>query len=163
MALNYTPGNGVDESRVVPYREQKSISTEQTFETDTIDISFIHKELVRMAEKVAFELRSKNRLTGCISIKIRYNDFQTEQMQASISYTNSDHVLLLKAKELFNKLYHRRQLIRLIGIRFTDLIQGTYQINLFSDTQEIIRLYQAIDSIKKQYGERYIIRAAGFC
>ncbi len=154
--------NGIDESPVVPYREQQSISTEQTFESDTIDISFIYRELVRMTEKIAFELRSKNKLTGCISVKIRYSDFQIEQKQESIPYTNSDHVLLIKAKELFNKLFQRRQLIRLIGIRFIDLIQGTYQINLFIDTQESIRLYQAIDSVKKQYGESYLVRAAGY-
>jgi DNA polymerase-4 len=153
--------NGIDESPVIPYREQKSISTEQTFETDTIDTAFLHKQLARMTEKIAFELRSQNRLTGCISVKIRYSDFQTEQKQMSIDYTAADHELLKKAKELFNFLYTRRQLIRLIGIRFTDLIPGTYQINLFNDTQEMIKLYQAIDSIKKQYGEKYVVRAIG--
>jgi DNA polymerase-4 len=153
--------NGIDESPVVPYREQQSISTEQTFETDTIDATFLYKQLVRMTEKIAFELRSKNKLTGCISVKIRYSDFQTEQKQSSINYTAADQDLLLEAKELFDKLYTRRQLIRLIGIRFSDLIPGTYQINLFNDTQEIIKLYQAIDSVKKQYGEKYLIRATG--
>lgn len=153
--------NGIDESPVVPYREQHSISTEQTFETDTIDTKFLHKQLVRMTEKIAFELRSKNKLTGCISIKVKYSDFQTEQKQASINYTSADHELIEKARELFNNLYSRRQLIRLIGVRFSDLIQGTYQINLFTDTQEEIRLYQAIDSIKKQYGEKFVIHAAG--
>jgi DNA polymerase-4 len=151
--------NGIDESPVVPYREQKSISTEQTFETDTIDTTFLHQQLARMTEKIAFELRSQNRLTGCISVKIRYSDFQTEQKQMAIEYTAADDELLKKAKDLFNSLYTRRQLIRLIGIRFTDLIPGTYQINLFNDTQEMIKLYQAIDSIKKQYGEKYVIRA----
>jgi DNA polymerase-4 len=74
----------------------------------------------------------------------------------SIEYTATDHELLKKAKELFNSLYTRRQLIRLIGIRFTDLIPRTYQINPFNDTQEMIKLYQAFDSIKKQYGEKYV-------
>ena len=153
--------NGIDESPVVPYREQKSISTEQTFETDTIDTAFMYTQLVRMTEKIAFELRSQNKLTGCISVKIRYSDFQTEQKQASINYTAADHDLLQKAKELFDKLYTKRQLIRLIGIRFTDLIAGTYQIHLFNNTQEQIKLYQAIDSVKKQYGEKFLIRARG--
>jgi DNA polymerase-4 len=153
--------NGIDESPVVPYREQQSISTEQTFETDTIDTNFMYKQLVRMTEKIAFELRSKNKLTGCISVKIRYSDFQTEQKQTSINYSSADHELIQKAKELFNKLYTRRQLIRLIGIRFSDLIPGTYQINLFNDTQEQIKLYQAIDSVKKQYGEKFLMRAIG--
>jgi DNA polymerase IV len=154
--------NGIDESPVVPYREQKSISTEETFQTDTIDMRFINAELVRMTEKIAYELRSQNKLTGCISVKLRYSDFQTEQMQSSIPYTASDHILLKKAKELFAKLYSKRQLIRLIGVRFTDLITGTHQVNLFDDTEECIHLYQAIDSVKKQFGEQYLIRAAGF-
>lgn len=154
--------NGIDETPVIPFREQQSVSTEQTFDSDTIDMVFLHKELVRMTEKIAFELRSKNKLTGCVAVKIRYSDFQTEQKQASIYYTAADHVLLKKVKELFDKLYNRRQLIRLIGVRFTDLIAGTYQINLFDDTQETIRLYQAIDSVKKQYGESYLIRAGGY-
>ncbi len=153
--------NGIDESPVIPYREQKSISTEETFQSDTIDMQFIQKELVRMTEKIAFELRSQQRLTGCVTVKIRYSDFQTETRQSSIAYTSADHVLLQKVKELFEELYKRRQLIRLIGVRFTDLIQGTYQVSLFDDTQEMIALYQAIDSVKKQFGEKFLIRAAG--
>ncbi len=153
--------NGVDESPVIPYREQQSISTEETFETDTIDHLFLHRTLARMTQKLAYELRSKNKLTGCISLKIRYSDFQTEQKQLSINYTAVDHELLQKIKLLFTQLFVRRQLIRLIGIRFSDLVSGTYQINLFNDTQEMIRLYQAIDSIKKQYGEKYVFRAVG--
>jgi DNA polymerase IV len=153
--------NGIDESPVIPYREQKSISTEETFEADTIDMRFFHAELVRMTEKIAFELRSQNKLTGCISVKLRYSDFQTEQKQCSIPYNSSDHVLIQKVKDLFDKLYTKRQLIRLIGVRFTDLVAGTYQVNLFEDTQEFIQLYQAIDSVKKQFGEQALMRAAG--
>ncbi len=154
--------NGIDESPVVPYREQKSISTEQTFDTDTIDTLFLHQQLARMTQKISYELRSQNRLTGCISVKIRYSDFKTEQKQSAIEYTASDQVLIKRVKELFEKLYTRRQLIRLVGIRFTDLIAGTYQINLFEDTREMIQLYQAIDSVKKQYGEKYLISAGGY-
>jgi DNA polymerase-4 len=153
--------NGIDESPVVPYREQKSISTERTFQTDTIDPRFLSKELTRMTEKIAFELRSLNRLTGCITVKIRYSDFVTETKQEAISYTAQDHLLLKKVKELFTKLYTKRQLIRLVGVRFTDLIPGVYQPDLYEDTQEFLRLYQAIDSVKKQYGENYLIRASG--
>lgn len=153
--------NGVDESPVVPFREQKSISTEHTFDTDTIDIKFLQQELVRMTESIAFELRSQDKLTGCVTVKIRYSDFVTETKQESITYTAQDHVLIKVVRELFTKLFERRQLIRLIGVRFTDLIPGIYQPNLFDDTEELINLYRAIDSVKKQYGENYLIRAAG--
>lgn len=153
--------NGIDTSPVVPYREQKSISTEKTFQTDTIDLRFLHAELTRMTEHIAFELRSQNKLAGCITIKIRYSDFVTETKQETIAYTAQDHLLIKKAKELFKSLYNRRQLVRLIGIRFTDLVAGVYQPDMFNDSQELIKLYQAIDSVKKQYGEDYVIRASG--
>jgi DNA polymerase-4 len=153
--------NGIDETPVVPYHEQKSISTEHTFQQDTIDIEFLNSELVRMTEKIAFELRNQNKLTGCVTVKLRYSNFETYTKQLSIPYTNADHILLKTAKDLFKKLYERRMLIRLIGIRFTDLIPGNYQISLFDDTQELIKLYQAIDSVKSRYGESFLIRASG--
>jgi DNA polymerase-4 len=153
--------NGIDESPVVPFHEQKSISTENTFQQDSTDLSFLHAELTRMTEKIAFQLRCDNRLAGCISVKIRYTDFETHHIQKTIPASNQDHILLKTVKELFGKLYTRRVLIRLIGIRFTNLLPGNYQINLFDDTQEKVKMYQAIDSIKKQFGEKYLIKAAG--
>jgi len=153
--------NGIDESPVVPFHEQKSISTENTFQQDTTDLTFLHAELSRMTEKIAFQLRCDNRLTSCISVKIRYTDFENHSLQKTIPASNQDHTLLATVRELFTKLYTRRVLIRLIGIRFTNLLPGNYQINLFDDTQEKIRMYQQIDSIKKQFGEKYLVKAAG--
>lgn len=153
--------NGIDESPVIPFHEQKSMSTENTFDQDTIDMRYLHGELVRMTERLVFDLRKQNKLTGCVTVKLRYSNFETYTKQLTIPYTNSDHVLLNTASDLFKKLYERRVLIRLIGIRFTNLIPGNYQIRLFEDTQENIRLYQAIDSVKKRYGERLLMRAAG--
>ncbi len=112
-----------------------------------------------MTEQIAFELRQSNKLTGCVTVKIRYSDFQTVTKQVVISYTSSDHILLQTAKELFGKLYDRRLLVRLIGVRFSHLIPGNYQINLFDDTQQAIQLYQAIDRIKNKYGETKLIRS----
>ncbi|MBC7830209.1 MAG: DNA polymerase IV [Chitinophagaceae bacterium] len=153
--------NGIDESPVIPYHEQQSISTENTFQADTIDINFLHAELVRMTEKIAFQLREQNRLTGCVTVKLRYSNFETYTKQITIPYTNADHIILKTAKELFDKLYERRLLIRLIGVRFTHLIPGNYQINIFDDTEQMINLYQAIDSVKKRFGEGLLIRAVG--
>lgn len=152
---------GIDETPVMPYHEQQSISTEHTFQQDTIDTAFLHSELVRMTEKIAFELRQQNKLTGCVAVKLRYSNFDTEMKQRSIPYSNADHVLLRTAQELFDQLYTRRMLVRLVGIRFTSLIPGNHQISLFEDTQEMIKLYQAIDSVKKKYGEGKLVRAVG--
>ncbi|MCG7855607.1 DNA polymerase IV [Flavihumibacter sediminis] len=153
--------NGIDESPVMPYREQKSISTEQTFQADTIDIHFLQAQLVRMTESIAFELRKQGKLTGAVTVKLRYANFDTVTKQSSIPYTGADHLLLQTAKTLFEQLYDRRLLVRLLGIRFTHLIPGNYQISLFDDTQEMIRLYQAIDSIKLRFGESKLKRAHG--
>ena len=152
---------GIDDTPIVPCHEQKSIGTENTFDTDTIDTHFLHKELARMTERTAFELRCNNKLTGCITVKMRYSDFQTMTMQSTIFYTANDHILMQKARELFNKLYDRRLLVRLVGVRFTHLVSGSYQINIFEDSREIISLHQAIDSVKKQFGEHLL--SSGAC
>jgi DNA polymerase IV len=153
--------NGLDETPIVPYREQQSISTERTFETDTINLHFLHAELVRMTESIGFQLRKQDKLTGCLTVKLRYSNFDTVIKQKTVDFTNADHILLPTAHELFERLYDRRLLIRLMGIRFTRLVPGNYQIKLYEDTQETIRLYQSIDSIKRRYGERLLIRAVG--
>jgi DNA polymerase-4 len=115
-----------------------------------------------MTERIAFELRSSNKLTGAVTVKIRYSDFQTLTRQAVIAYTSADHILLQKGRELFDKLYDRRLLVRLIGIRFSHLVPGNYQIHLFDDTQEMVKLYQAIDSVKHRFGEALLMRGSGF-
>jgi DNA polymerase IV len=153
--------NGIDESPVEPYTERKSISTETTFESDTIDVKMLKCVLIAMVEKLTFKLRSERKLCSCISVKIRYSNFDTESKQLHIPYTSSDQSLIKTALELFDKLYQRRMLIRLIGVRLSSLVHGHYQINLFEDTEESIRLYQAMDKIKHKYGADVLFRAAG--
>lgn len=153
---------GIDESPVVPYHEQKSVSTETTFQQDTIDIDFLHTQLARMTEQISFQLRKENKLTGCVTVKLRYSNFDTVTKQKTIAFTAADHKLQKVVKELFNKLYERRMLVRLVGIRFSHLVPGNDQINMFEDTEQMVQLYQAIDSIKHQYGERLLVRGSGF-
>jgi len=153
--------NGIDNNPVEPYSERKSISTEHTFEQDTIDIPKLKLLIVGMIEKLAFQLRSEEWLTSTISVKIRYSNFDTEQKQSKIAYTSCDHVLIPKVTELFDKLYNRRMRLRLIGVRFSGLIRGTYQIDLFDDTTEMMSLYQAIDKMKNKFGFDSVMRCAG--
>ncbi|MBS9524843.1 DNA polymerase IV [Litoribacter alkaliphilus] len=153
--------NGIDPSLVIPYSEAKSISTENTFEQDTIDVRMLEATLVAMTEQIASKLRQKGQLTACVSVKIRYSDFDTHTMQRKIPYTSADHTLIPLVKELFRKLYNRRILIRLIGVRFSSLVYGNYQINLFEDTQEQINLYQALDKLNIKYGDKTVCRAVG--
>jgi DNA polymerase-4 len=112
-----------------------------------------------MAEKLAYKLRRKNRLTGCITIKIRYSDFNTETKQLKIPYTSNDKTIMDHVQRLFEQLYQRRILIRLVGIRLSDMVQGSYQISLFEDTPSIIELYQAMDKIRNRFGSMAVQRA----
>jgi DNA polymerase-4 len=151
--------NGIDETPVEPYTEKKSISTEHTFEQDTIDIVRVKSLLTGMVEKLGFQLRKEQWLCSTIAVKIRYNNMDTHTQQCRVAYTSADHVLLEKVTSLFDKLYERRMRIRLIGLRVSGLVRGTYQINLFEDTTEMMNLYQAIDRMKKRYGLKAVMRA----
>ncbi len=152
--------NGIDNTPVVQYHERKSISTERTFDRDTIDVRMLEGLITAMAENLVFQLRRGNKLTACITMKIRYSDFQTYTLQKQIPYSASDHNIIPVAIELFRKLYNRRMLVRLIGVRFSHLVEGGHQINLFDDI-EIIKLYQAMDHIREKYGDRAVMKAAG--
>lgn len=153
--------NGIDENPVEPYSERKSISTENTFASDTFDIPMIKSVLIGMVEKLAYQLRSEQWLASTVTVKIRYNNFDTETKQCRISYTSCDHVLIRYAAELFDKLYQRRMRIRLVGIRFSGLVRGTYQINMFDDTVEMMSLYQTMDKIRNRFGSDAVGRCAG--
>lgn len=153
--------NGVDLTPIKPYSERKSIGTERTFEQDTIDIAMIKAKLVGMVEKTAYELRQKQRLTSCITVKIRYSNFDTHTLQKRIPYTSFDHVLIPTAKELFDRLYQRRMLIRLVGIKFSHLVQGVQQLNMFEDTPTSVALYQTLDKLRNRYGKDAVRRAVG--
>jgi DNA polymerase-4 len=153
--------NGIDSTPVISYSEQKSISTEHTFEKDTTDIARLNQLLSSMVEKIAYDLRKQEKLTSCVTVKIRYSNFDTHTLQKRIPYTAFDHVLTDIAKELFGRLYQRRMLIRLIGVRFSHLVRGVQQLDMFDDTPEKVSLYMAIDRLRKRFGRDAVRRAAG--
>ncbi len=152
--------NGLDDRPIVLFHERKSISTERTFGRDTIDMEKLHATLNAMTESLSYQLRRGNKLTSCVSVKIRYSDFNTCSKQLKIPYTSADHILMPKVEELFEKLYSRRLLIRLIGVKFSDLAGGNYQINLFDDSEKMLNLYRSIDHIKTRFGEHSLMKAA---
>ena len=152
--------NGINNSPVIPFHEQKSISTENTFHKDTADTEKLKHVLTGMVDELAFSLRKMKKVAACVTLKLRYSDFETHTFQTHIPYTAADHILLRKVLELFRKHYPGKPLIRLIGIRFSDLVSGLNQIDLFDDTEEMVNLYQAMDRIRKRYGDRAITRAS---
>ncbi|TPN82069.1 DNA polymerase Y family protein [Aquimarina algicola] len=152
--------NGIDNTPVIAYSERKSISLEHTFNKDTIDLYKLKNLLVAMTENLSYQLRKENKLTACIVLKIKYSDFNIYTKQQKIQYTNADHILLTKVLELFNQLHQKRLLIRLVGIKFSHLIKGNLQINLFEKNTKQYQLYQALDHIRNKYGDQSIARAS---
>lgn len=153
--------NGVDNSPVVQYTERKSISTERTFDKDTTDVKKLEGIITAMTENLIYQLRRGNKLTACVTFKIRYSDFQTYTQQKQIPYSAADHKIFPVVMELYKKLYQRRLLVRLVGVRFSHLVEGGQQIDLFDDNDKIINLYQAMDKMRERYGDRAVIRASG--
>ncbi len=153
--------NGMHFGEVIPYHESKSISTENTFDENKTDMVFLMKEVVRMTEKIAHELRKENKTTGCITVKIRYPDFETTSRQTTIPYTFYDDELILKAKELFHKLYRMGQPVRLLGVRLSELTDEAMQTNLFANVEKKTGLYKAIDDVKERFGKYMITRGGG--
>ena len=157
----WNKAQGIDHSPVVQHTERKSISTERTFDQDTIDVRKLKAIISAMAENLAFQLRRGGKLTGCVTVKIRFSDFQTQTLQRKIAYTSADHQLMPLVAELFDRIYNRRLLVRLIGVRYSDLVSGCHQLSLFDDQVDYARLYQAMDRIRIRYGDRAVIRALG--
>lgn len=151
--------NGIDRAPVEQWSEQKSLSHENTFKEDRADITFLHTELVRLTEETAYDLRHEEKLTGCITIKLRYADFNTVSRQEVIDYTALDDVLIEKVKDLFGKLYKRGEKVRLLGVRFSHLIPMTLQMNLFEKSEQKLGLFKKVDQIKARFGADAIQKA----
>jgi DNA polymerase-4 len=151
---------GIGSATVETDWEQKSMSHENTFDEDKTDITFLHSEIVRLTEKTAFSLREDEKLTGCLTIKVRYSDFETISRQETIDYTSLDDQLIAKAKDIFNKSYQKNRPVRLLGVRFSQLIPFTMQMNLFNNNEGKLNLYKTVDDIKERFGSKMVTKAA---
>jgi DNA polymerase IV len=157
----YNKARGLDSSEIVPHSERKSISTETTFSTNVSDGRTLESILVSMTEKLSSKLRRENKLASCLAIKIRYANFETHTQQEKIALTAAEHILIPGIKNLLKKAWNSHRPVRLIGVRLSQLCTGSYQINLFEDNEEQIKLYQAMDNINFKFGDKTVCRAAG--
>jgi DNA polymerase IV len=151
--------HGIGSAEVTTDWEQKSMSHENTFDTDYTDVDFLNKELVRLTEKTCYGLREDKKMTGCVTVKIRYSDFETMSRQETVDYTALDDVLIAKVKDLFNKSYQKGRPVRLLGVRFSQMIPITMQMSLFENNAGKLQLYKAVDDIKERYGSKIVSKA----
>ena len=151
--------NGTYFSEVVPYSDRKSISSETTFEKDISDAKVLESVIISLTEGLCSKIRQENFLTTCITLKIRYGNFSTYTHQNKVLPTCADHILIAQVKDIFKKIYNGQIPVRLIGVKFSNLIQGHYQINIFEDSVAQAQLYQALDKLNNKYGSKTIGRA----
>lgn len=157
----YEKARGIDHGDVVPHSDRKSISTENTFSNNISDRRTLETTLVSMTEELSSKLRRENKLASCLAIKIRYNNFETHTLQEKIPLTAAEHILIPGIKNLLTRAWDNGRPVRLIGVRLSELATGSYQINLFDDNEQQIKLYQAMDRINFRFGDKTICRAAG--
>ncbi|HTE00206.1 MAG TPA: DNA polymerase IV [Mucilaginibacter sp.] len=157
----YEKARGIDYGEIVPHSDRKSISTENTFMNNVTDERTLESILVSMTEELSSKLRRENKLASCLAIKIRYANFETHTQQEKIPLTAAEHILIPGIKNLLKKAWNQHRPVRLIGVRLSNLATGSYQINLFEDNEQQLKLYQAMDSINYRFGDKTICRAAG--
>lgn len=157
----WNKAQGSQTSTINGYRESKSISKENTFHENVSDVSYLMSEIVRMTEKICFDLRKEKKVAGCVTIKLRYPDFETTSRQASIPYTSADDQIIPIAKALFHQLYKKGKPVRLLGVRLSNFSNDALQANLFHDTERKNGLYKALDDVKNRFGKSSVVRASG--
>ncbi|MFM6925976.1 MAG: DNA polymerase IV [Ferruginibacter sp.] len=151
---------GIHHGEVSNYHEAKSISSEHTFNENKLDMDYLKSELVRLTEKIAYELRQDGKVAGCVAVKIRYHDFETVSRQTTVTYTCADDEIIPVVKELFDKLYKKGEPVRLLGVRLSELTNDAIQTNLFNDVESKKDLYKAIDNVKERFGKAAVKRAS---
>jgi len=151
----YLYANGIDERRVEPPGEAKSISRETTLPQDTLDARLLQGTLYRLAEEVGAELRSQGKQARCITLKLRYADFETITRSQTIKEgIEADQAIFEIADRLLKKaLAQRRKKVRLIGVRVSNLTGAGKQLSLFDRSGERLSyLNRAVDRIRQKYG-----------
>lgn len=158
-SMIWLKANGIDNSKVGVYHERKSISAERTYSNDTNDLQKIKITLTTLTENITYQMRTKKKLASCIAIKIRYQNFENQSIQRTIDATDNDFIILKHALNLFDELYKKNKLIRLIGVRLSGITNKDYQINLFEQDEKANKLHQSIDNLRKKYGSKIVARA----
>lgn len=151
---------GICNAPVSNDREAKSMSSERTFGSDTTDVRFLTDKLTELTTLLAYDLRQDEKICANVAIKVRYDDFTTHTHQRKIEPTSNDSVLLRHVHELFTQQYQKGRPVRLLGVRFSDLLEGNQQTSLFDNTVKESDLLKKLDHIRKRYGTRAVVRAS---
>ncbi len=154
---------GIDDRDVVPHHDAKSIGHEQTFSKDILDLDVAKKELLALANDVAYRMRRHNVEGRTISLKVKYNDFVQITRSTTLSRSSDDGLeIFSKTCELLKSTAVGKRPVRLLGISLSQLtFLGTgNQLDLFNKKKESRRrkdLHKALDSLYEKHGKKSIL------
>ena len=157
----YSYSRGYDSSPVCNESVPKSIGKEITFEEDIGDKAYLLAVLAQLSEDVGVRLRKQSMCASCITLKIRFDSFET--MTRCVSFETSiddDYSVYSYARDLLESLVLHKK-VRLIGVTASKLLSDNQQLDLFSGvTKDTRKLYVSLDKIRNKYGSGSIKLAA---
>jgi DNA polymerase-4 len=155
--------SGIDDRPVLASRPDKSISAEETFDSDVSDIPAMNRQLLRLSERTASRLRAKELVAGTVQVKIRQSDFSTFTRQRALRPPgNGTDQLYETAKGLLADWLQDNPgaRIRLLGVGGSDLANDA-QPDLFAPEVAAggTQLDQTVDEIRDRFGNLSVGRA----
>ncbi|HVZ79345.1 MAG TPA: DNA polymerase IV [bacterium] len=159
----YGAARGLGSAEVHPYHAAKSVGHETTFEKDTADLQQIHQTLAWLSEKGCYRLRRIGKKARTITLKLRYDDFQTITRAHSINPTHDDATVMRTAYELFKDSHTRKRKIRLLGVslsRFEAVEEGEDWLFPEMGSEKKDKLFKSVDAIKRKYGFHKLEKAS---
>jgi len=155
---------GIDDRPVVPDRDEKQISAEETFDTDIADHARLRAEIVRLADRTCARLRARQLSASCVTVKIRRGDFTTYTRQRRFEPpTQETRVITSLATALLDAWLaaQPRAALRLLGVGVSELAPAT-QLELFTAPQSTRNreLDAAVDRIRERFGKVALTRAS---
>ncbi len=147
--------NGIDERAVEPDRALKSVGQEETFPRDLTDRDELHRELVRMADKVADRLRHAGRKGRTITIKVRFGDFRTITRSQTVPEATDGSSRIRSTAAALLETVDPAGGVRLLGVAVSSLTEhGTEQLSFEDLGAEPARSASddAIDSVRRRFG-----------
>ncbi len=152
---------GIDDRPVVPARAEKSISAEETYDSDLTSREHMERELLRLTERTASRLRKGGLAAGTVQIKIRQADFKTYTRQRKVQPpTNGTDPIYAVARNLLATWLARNPgaRIRLLGIGGSDLAPAA-QADLFGNGEPEAVIDKTVDEIRDRFGSGVLGRA----
>ena len=152
--------SGIDERPVQPDLEEKSLSAEDTFETDLAEPRVLQRQLARLADLAASRLRARELMAGCIGVKIRRGDFTTFTRQRAVAPpTCEGRAIGGVAAELLTRWLAANPgaKLRLLGVVLTELTPAA-QLGLFEEARPQSRVDATLDEARARFGTRALRR-----